>query len=486
MQDFAFISGQQIGVKHSKRQLNTWHRLDMSAIQALWTVYSSDFIARSAKNYIASSLLSSGIVISDTSLKATPGADFQGFITENYVPFFGDLIDQIYVQGFCPYTVSDEGKPRAIPFGLLQVKFLIDDDYQLQLGAFDESTQDEPLKNVYFVIESLPNVDGSIVSAAAIYYSHRLFRDTLLRNTAVANYLMARPPIYLVQNTDKSYDDRDIANVGEVDGLRASLANDGQVVRNKIQMNVHQQQESLVNALNARRATALSDTALKSRTDPFTGLESYDNRMTNEADLQPTIPLPLDTMPATTVLPRAPENLVATLNQQLVIACGCFGITLEAIGLERGGGARSAETIQLENRSSQNTVRRFRNHMVQTLRNIYDLVWADDTNGLSGSTLLVLFPATLDRPTMLDLFNRGIVSFEGLRTYLGTSMDITPDSFNKSFKPPMEQFKQTQQEDIIKLQGDIQGRQAQEMAQLQAKQAQELARLNAKLTPKPT
>jgi hypothetical protein len=437
MQDFAALSGQSLGVKHTRRSLNVWHRLDLSAIQALWTVYSSDFIARSAKNYVCSQLLSGGIALSDTHLQTTPGQDFQAFISEHYVPFFSELIDHVFVQGFAPYVVSPEGKPRVIPFGLVQLKYLIDDDFALQLGAFDESSGDEPLKNIYFVVETLPSIDGTIVSATAIYYSHRLFRDTLLRNTAVAHFLLARPPVYLTQRTDRSFDDANILNVGEIDGLRASLAADGQVMRNKIQMSVHGQQEALVNSLNARRATALGDTALKTRVDPFTGLESFDKNLTNETDLQPTIPLPLDTQPAATCQPRAPDNLVDTLNQQLVIAAGCFGVTLEAIGLERGGGVRSAETIALENKAAQNTVRRFRNHFTTTLKNIYDLIWADEKSGLTGSNLLVLFPATLDRPSMLDLFNRGIVSFDGLRNFLSANMDIRPDAFNEHFSPPI-------------------------------------------------
>ena len=478
--DHSFFSGQAPTI--SRKQRNVWHKLDMGGLQGLWTVYATDFIARSAKNYIAASLLTGGLVLSDTHLSTTPGPDFNAFISDNFIPFFADLIDWIYVLGFAPYTVSEEGIPRVVPFGLLQFKYLIDDDFQIQLGAFDSTnTDDDPLKDIYFVFDNRPNADGSVVSATAIYYTHRLFRDTLLRNTAIANYLMARPPIYLTSQTNKSqFQNTDITNIGEIDGLRASIANDSMLTHNKIQMNVHNAQESLVGQLNAKRSALLGDTALKTRMDPFTGLQSYDKDLTNEMDLQPTIPLPMDTAPAHVDGPRAPDNLVATLNQQLVIAAGCFGMSLEAIGLERGGGARSAETINLENRVANNTVRKFRNIFVQTTKNIYDLIWA--TKKQTSAGLNILFPATLDRPTMLDLFQKGIVSFEGLTNYLGANMDIPATSFNKTFNPPLDVFKQDQQEATLKMQAAN----AAQQLQLQGAQAQDLARLQAKLAPKPT
>jgi len=463
--DHFFAPASSINVK--RKQTNVWHAMDMSAIHALWTVFNTDFIARSSRNYIESSLLSGGLVLSDSHLNATPGQDFQAFINEHFVPFYSSVIDWLYVVGFAPYTLTKDGKPRCVPFGLVQFKYLIDDDYEIHLGAFDEQNVDDPNKDVYFLVENMVGADGSIVSATAVYYTHRLFRDTLMRNTAIANFANARPPIYLVTATQRTpFHDADVTNVGEVDGLRASITQDGLINQNNIQLRVHENQEAMVNSLNARRSMLLGDNALKTRTDPFTNLQSYDRDLTNDMDLQPTIPLPMDMTPANVTQARPPDNLVATLNQQFVIAAGCYGMSLESIGLERGGGARSAETIQLENRVAQNTVKKFKNHFIRTLRGIYDMVWAESA-GLASAELTVLFPATLDRPTMLDLFNKGIVSFDGLRNYLASHMDINPDAINDTFSPPLDAFKAQGQESML---------------ELQAKQAQNMARLQSKLS----
>ena len=426
------LYGKKPARKFAGHQKNTWNRLDMTSIQALWTVYNSDFVARAAKNYIASSLLSGGVVIADESMTTGPGSEFQAFIGDHFVPFFKDVIDHIYVQGFAPFVLPN-GVPTVIPFGCVQYSYLIDEEYKITLGAFDETTQDEPLPDVFFIIESNVTLAGEIVSPASLYYQHRTFRDMVLRNTAIAQYFQALPPVFLTQKSQNTFDGELDVVGGEVPGLHAALANDNLTERNNITANVHERQERMIERLNAKRAS-LQSHGLVSQRDPVTGLAHYDMGITDPTLMQSLIPLANDQTPVTTAQSRAPENLVGTLSQQYTIACTCFGISPENIGLSHTV-MRSAEAIELEQVISQTTVRKFRGHFVRTLQDIYKHVWHDETKH-GPSTIAVLFPSMLDRKTMLDLYARGIVSYDGVRDFLIKQLDISPVFINAAIQPP--------------------------------------------------
>ena len=69
----------------------------------------------------------------------------------------------------------------------------------------------------------------------------------------MAEMARTNPAIYVSQSTDNAFDDRDLANAGEVDGMRATMQRNSQLVRNRITVDNFRQQYNLVDVLNASK-----------------------------------------------------------------------------------------------------------------------------------------------------------------------------------------------------------------------------------------
>ena len=299
-----------------------WQRLDLRAIGALWIAYRTDPIAQGCRNAVISRLLSGGILFTKRDYSSLPDDAFNSYVNSAFVSFAKAVIDSLYVQGFAAYVVDIETKvPRCIPFTRADVRVRVDPvTFETCLGVFRDG-EDEPDANVYFIVESFPDEYGSLSSAMTTYYAHRVFKDMVMRTTAEAESVRCRPPIYTTTESDRAFEERRLAHIGEVDGLRASITRDNALIRNRIISDTHAQQERLTEMLNLARVDT-SDPAYRS--DPLTGLRNYDADLANK--YSPIIPLPADARVATVPMPTSRADFVSVCQHIDHLASICFGV----------------------------------------------------------------------------------------------------------------------------------------------------------------
>jgi hypothetical protein len=400
---------------------NDWVRLDLRAISALFIAYKTDPVAQACRNAVIARLLSGGILYARSDFSSLPDDDFNDHINSKFTEFCRNVIDNVYVTGFCPYVIDPEaGVPRVVPYTRADVRVRIDPlTFETQLALFRED-EDEPAADVFFIIQGAPDEFGSLQSSMVCYYEARIFKDTLWRCFAEAESARARPPIYTVTETDRAFEERRLAHVGEVDGLRASITRDNMLVRNRIIGDVHANQERLAEALNAQRVDT-GDPGYRS--DPITGLRNYDADLAQR--FSPIIPLPADSKVAPTPMPVSRPDFVAINEHLHQIASMAFGVNLEAVGANSAN--RSSDSMSASNTVTTSTVNRFKQLLTGPLVEIYNSIWG---NG-EQADVTVMFPSVVSTSTMLVLFEKNLLTQRALLSYLHKHLGLPKDAFEK-------------------------------------------------------
>ena len=253
------------------------------------------------------------------------------------------------------------------------------------------------------------------------YYEHRVFRDMLLRCTAEAESIRCRPPIFTTTESDRAFEERRLAHIGEVDGLRASITRDNALIRNRIISDTHAQQERLTEMLNQARVDT-SDPSYRS--DPLTGLRNFDADLAQKYN--PIIPLPADAKVASVPMATARADFVAVCDHINHLASICFGVNLEAVGGSTQG--KSADTLSQANNVTGATVMKFRNMLTDSLINIYALCWGEE-GAVDTEEVTIMFPGTVSIASMLVLFQSRLVTFQAMQQYLHKFMGLPLEAF---------------------------------------------------------
>jgi len=405
---------------------NDWVRLDLRAISALFIAYKTDPVAQACRNAVIARLLSGGILYTKSDFSSLPDDAFNDHINSRFTEFCRQAIDMLYVTGFCPYVVDPVAcVPRVVPHTRADVRVRIDPlTFETQLALFRED-DDQPAPDVYFIIQSPPDEFGSLQSAMTCYYEARIFKDMIWRTTAEAESTRARPPIYTVTETDRAFEERRLAHVGEVDGLRASITRDNMLVRNRVIGDVHAQQERLAEMLNASRVDT-SDPSYRS--DPITGLRNYDADLAQK--YSPIIPLPADARVATTPMPVARPDFVAVNEHLHQIASMAFGVNLEAVGSNSAN--KSSDSMNSANTVTTATVNRFKQLLTGPLVDIYKVLWEKKEEGEElAESVTVMFPSIVSTSTMLILFEKNLLTQKALLAYLHKHLGLPLNSFEK-------------------------------------------------------
>jgi hypothetical protein len=417
----------------SGTQQHEWKRLNVDGLIELSVAFSTDPVACACVRAITSRLLNSGIVFTNQTYTKIASNDFQTHLNVHFVKFVRDLITQITIQGFACYVV-DNTVPRVIPIGACDVRYRLNPDtYVIELSCFKEEVVDD---TVFMLIEAEPDINGGVISAMSSYYTSRMFKDSCIRNALTADALAARPPVYTYTNTDQSFDDRDLERVGEIDGLRASVQKDSLMTRNKVHMSVHERQEQLVGLLN-RKTLNGRENEEDYRTDPLTKLHNYDYNL--QYNFQPVVPLPLDARVCPAPQAQSRRDLMAIFESTSRMACICFGINGESIGLNAHGNTHaSADTIQQANQVTTATVNKFKATVSPVLVDIYRLIWGTAAEHdsdepevhphmkitKSASDITVVFPSTIPQSTMEKLFVSQVLKYDAYKNYLHGSLQI--------------------------------------------------------------
>jgi hypothetical protein len=236
----------------------------------------------------------------------------------------------------------------------------------------------------------------------------------------MAELARANPAIYVSSATDSSFDDRELANVGEVDGMRATIQRNSQLVRNRITMDGYRQQHNLVRDLNKSQVDT-NAAAWQGKSDKHTGLANYDAG--EAAPEQEIRPLPNDARVVSVPLAQGRSDLLQFASHSIDGACMALGIPRAFLN---GAAARTTGEAHAAAGMLEATVQRFKTTVAQVLEKLFTLVYPEQ-----GAVLLV-FPSL--QPTQLydQLFSQGVISYEAYIEFLSERHQIGKASFTNS------------------------------------------------------
>jgi hypothetical protein len=399
----------------------TWRRVDRSTIQQLYATFISDSIAPSCVRAIENRLLSSGILFTSRDYSIVASESFQSHVNLHFGNFVQAALKQLIICGFCFFVVEDS-IPRVIPLGMADVRWRPNrTKYTIELAVFKagEEVIDE---NVFKIVDCSVDINGNVVSTISLYLRTRSLFDAFMRNSLTADALNARPPIYTTSDTNSVFDERDIANQGEVEGVRASLIGADMKVRTKLAVTSHQFNEMLVRQMNARQ----SDSVRSERRDQMSGVSHFDADM--EDIPQPVYPLPLDARVAQAPRPVARADIVSIMKHFENLACIALGVNSETIGADiRSGGHLGANTLERVNVVTLETTLRWARVLEPALVQIYKLVWGD--NDEDNENITVVFPSTMPSALVERLFVSKVLAYNSYVNYISNIIQMPSSAF---------------------------------------------------------
>lgn len=419
-------------MRHSERDA-AWSPVDMGTVANYWTIYKTDPVLMACRTMVLSAILGKGIIFADVKSHKMVDKVFFEHVQRHYVTFARDVVDALYVQGWAAYTVDKATSvPTCVPLGAGEYRFRLKKSWKLELalfGAREGGMSDTPERDVFFVVESPPDLGGAINSAMASYSRSRYFKDLLERQAIVAETIRARPPLYTTVRTSHAFNEADIyreagpsLSAAINNSLSEERARANMLARNRIVMDAYRVQERLVRSLNSRAL----DTSLpgwEADVDPMTGLPAFKAVSEDDGTSCPIIPLPADSAVAHAPAAAARADLVHI--QEYVARMGCLvmGVPPYLVGIPQTGAVTALVTTASD--QLRLTSERFRHVLSQLLLDVYELLY-DTREGLT-----VVFPSMQDRADMSDLFSRGVLSYDTYSEFVATDMAITRGSLEK-------------------------------------------------------
>jgi hypothetical protein len=403
----------------------------------LYTAYTSDPVAVSCVRAIDTTLLSSGILFTDKSYRKIASEAFTYHINSHFVKFVRDCLVQLCLCGFAAFVLNDN-VPKCVPLGLVDIRWTVDEKtFDINLGAFDKSSTDKPRSDIFFVVDGGLDSNGDFMSPMNTYMRVRMMQDAFLRNAIIADTFNARPPIYTSTSTDAVFDEREIANVGEVDQWYASRTKDNMRVRQQLVAGSHEFNEQLVSYLNANTVAGVS----QERVDPYTKLPHFDRNM---KDLpQAVVPLPPDARVASAPRPQTRGDVMSFVNHFETLCCVCFGVNPEGVGLQKTS-FRSGVALHEANSQTVATVNRYAKLFEPVLYRLYLAIWGDgeeydedtdlDNVTKQKDSVAVLFPSTLPEQMIHTLYSSRVLSHDAYISYLSTMTKMPLSSFEKDHR----------------------------------------------------
>jgi len=414
-----------------------WVPINMHQLDLLWTIYQTDPVIQACRSYVSNKMFSLGVMYSDNKRQKMPVKDFFNHIQRSYVPFCRVFVDCLYVQGFVMYTISKSDQcPVIVPnsAGRICIRRRAN-DYMVEMALFGDDSE-KPMKNIYFFRDIDPDVDGILLSPLASYYRTRSFCDMIERNAAMVGNYLASPPIYTQTKTDHAFDDRDLASVGEVDGMRASMQRDSQLVRNRITAQTHAQQERLVEVLN-RNMIDTSTYSWQSRVDPLTGIPNFDNQAA-DADSEtrrPIVPLPNDAAVAQVSAPQCRPDLVAIQERTFQHACIIMGVPPSLILGTGSSAAHSAGVAQTQG-VVHSTFMKLKSCITQCLVDVYHLLF----DGKYATSVTVQLPGIHSVDVFKSLYFDGTVTFDTYKRFLTMHYELQNRDFAAENEQPQDAY----------------------------------------------
>lgn len=412
-----------------------WSSVDMGAIGNYWTIYKTDPVLMACRTMVLSSVLGQGILFADAKSHRMVDKNFFEHVQRHYVAFARDVIDAVYVQGWAAYTVDKATSvPHCVPPGAGQYRFRLTKSWKVELGLFGargaDSSSDVPERDVFFVVDTIPDLSGAINSAMASYSRSRYFKDLLERQAIVAETLRARPPLYTTMRTSHAFNEADIyRDAGP--SLGAAIANSlseertraNMLVRNRILMDTYKSQDRLVRSLNAR-AVDTSQPGWEKDVDPMTGLPAFRaDASEDDGTSCPIIPLPADAAVAHAPSAAARTDLVHI--QEYVARMGCLvmGVPPYLVGIPQTGAVTALVTTAGD--QLRLTSERFRYILTQLLLDVYELLY-ETREGLT-----VVFPSMQDSAQMKELFSGGVLTYEAYCDFISGNMELSARALEK-------------------------------------------------------
>ena len=412
-----------------------WKTIDMRYLAQLHQMHRTDATISACSRFLRSRLLGLSLIILSDDTKHLPTQEFYEFVLDKWGTFAQNAMSQLIVQGFAAYVIHPGEKgsfayPVCQPFGRGKYMVKYNKYGEPQMGYLPNQNEDqyimkdiEPDKKTLFVVLDYPDVDGKVVSAVSSAYSIQAFKRQLEANTVYADRICARPPILTTNKTNDTFDNRDLMGLTGTD-TGAAYERHNLLLRNQMNMDIWNQQTSLMSALNSSNIDTAS-TAWQSRLDPITGLPMMS--MDDQNNYIPQfIPMPSDSAVANYQLPRRPTDFVPIMDQIINMTCICMGMSPDTL---LHGAARSRNNSFMDDQLLQYSIMRYRSALVKSIKNIYAVIFDLDRKKEDTPDIKVVFPSLHNPETIMRLYSSGLITYDVFVTELTHFFGFTKESF---------------------------------------------------------
>lgn len=414
---------------------NEWKAVDMYHLSQLHQMHRTDATIGACSRFLKSRLLGLSLMILSDDATHLPTKEFYDFVLDKWGAFAQNAMTQLIVQGFAAYVIKPAEKgsfayPVCRPFGRGKYMIKYNKYDEPQLGYFPNQTDaqtimDEvkPDDKTLFVVMDYPDADGKVVSAVSSAYTIQAFKRQLEGNTVYADRICARPPVLTQNKTSDTFDNRDLMGLTGTE-TGAAYERHNLLLRNQMNMDIWNQQTSLVSTLNTANIDTAS-TAWQSRLDPITGLPVMSVDDQNQYIPQ-FIPMPSDAVVANYQLPRRPNDFVPMMDQIINMTCVSMGLSPETL---LRGAARNRNNSFTDDQLLQYSIMRYRSTLVKSIKNIYAVIFDLDRKKHETPDIKVVFPSLHNPETIMRLYSSGFLTYEVFVTELTHFFGFTKESF---------------------------------------------------------
>ncbi len=411
---------------------------DGSRAATLWQHFSTNAHVTACARVLEGRILGKGAMFSRGE-NTPPTPTFYQHVMRKYVPFLRDCLEHIWVTGMVAYAIVPATK-TTLPYPVViprdQIVYLhrtrrgvlrehgvsLRGDSPSSLGASGL----EPKKGVFLYVATAPHPDGQFGSVMSSILRTLTFTGALELAAVAAEEVRVRPPIVTRARTDYAFDDRDMA--GGMPGMRGTMENANQSVRNRITAQQGAMQRALVMLLNSNKVDT-NDGAWQSKIDPVTGLPVLNTNEQN-AYVPEFVPLPNDTEAVQYSLPQARGDLVALQRSSVEAICAAMGVPPPML-TGHSGGARSIATLGQDLFST--TLDNLRGHLDNIMTDVYTHLYGETED------LETVFPAMQNPDTITSLHQAGILKYKAYRRFISEFHGIPPrDLMDDHLQGPAE------------------------------------------------
>ena len=396
--------------------------VDTEHMETLRELYFQDPTVRAAREAVGNTLFSAGIQIERQGKRVSH--PFEQLLQREWVPFCEEVLDNIYMFGFCPYMTVNKtvmGKKTLVPivpqFGTYRVEMRVSRDFDqtfhfYPITSFPSVNDKEDTRIKCFVSKYKPSVDCVIRSpVSCLVYSFRVSRE--LNDMALhVEHLRSHPTLITQSNRTATNGDASVSEMMEyADGDHDADLEQRTYRKNRAQIHAFVRQQDMAKSMNSAGARGDNNCAIC----PLTGKVQRKLAGQKQTWEDNIFVLPDGQQLAPLINPQCRTDLLDLERARHSLICSVFGVPQGLIMLDAHGQSSSStsEGLAFPYKMYLRTLRSVGNMLRVFLEQLYSEIYGDTTCEISFPFL----PIT-SIEELLQVGQQGLVSRETLGRHI--------------------------------------------------------------------